>query len=63
VINNAGILRDRSFKSMSDKEWDIIMAVHVRGVYACTKAAWMLMQKQGFGRIVNVSSPAGTLPL
>lgn len=59
LINNAGILRDRTFKSMQEADWELIMAVHVRGVWACTKAAWVLMQDQGFGRIVNVSSPAG----
>jgi multifunctional beta-oxidation protein len=59
LINNAGILRDRAFKSMQDSDWELIMAVHVKGVWACTKAAWVLMQEQGFGRIVNVSSPAG----
>ena len=59
LINNAGILRDRSFRRMADQDWDLIMTVHVKGVWACTKAAWELMQQQGFGRIVNVASPAG----
>ena len=33
LINNAGILRDVSFKNMKDQDWDLIMAVHVRGAY------------------------------
>lgn len=46
VINNAGILRDKSFKSMSDKEWDAIVAVHITGSYAVAHAAWPHMRKQ-----------------
>lgn len=49
----------RSFKNMSDQEWDQIMAVHLKGSYACAKAAWPHFQKQGFGRIVNTASAAG----
>lgn len=37
LINNAGILRDISFKNMSDKDWDLIMAVHLRGSYKVCK--------------------------
>ncbi|WFD32698.1 hypothetical protein MSPP1_003748 [Malassezia sp. CBS 17886] len=59
LINNAGILRDKSFKSMSDKEWDAIVAVHITGSFACAHAAWPHMRKQKFGRIVNTSSAAG----
>ncbi|KAI0710015.1 multifunctional beta-oxidation protein [Earliella scabrosa] len=59
LINNAGILRDKGFKNMSDQEWDQIMAVHLKGSYSCSKAAWPYFQKQGFGRIVNTASAAG----
>jgi len=59
VINNAGILRDKSFKRMSDRDWKLIVAVHINGVYSVTKAAWAHMLTQKYGRIVNVSSPAG----
>ncbi|KAI0822455.1 multifunctional beta-oxidation protein [Trametes gibbosa] len=59
LINNAGILRDKGFKNMSDQEWDQIMLVHLKGSYSCTKAAWPIFQKQGFGRIVNTASAAG----
>ncbi|BGP42398.1 hypothetical protein JCM10450v2_006492 [Rhodotorula kratochvilovae] len=59
LINNAGILRDKSFKSMTDKEWDLVQEVHVKGAYACTKAAWPIMRKQKFGRIINTASAAG----
>jgi multifunctional beta-oxidation protein len=44
---------------MSDKEWDQITEVHLRGAFACTKAAWPIFRKQKWGRIINTSSPAG----
>jgi len=44
VINNAGILRDTSFSKMTDRDWDLIFTVHVRGAYSVTKAAWEVMQ-------------------
>lgn len=56
LINNAGILRDKSFASMSDKEWDQIHDVHVKGAYACSHAAWPIMRKQKYGRIIMVST-------
>ncbi|OSD06328.1 multifunctional beta-oxidation protein [Trametes coccinea BRFM310] len=59
LLNNAGILRDKGFKNMSDQEWDQIMLVHLKGSYSCAKAAWPYFQKQNFGRIVNTASAAG----
>lgn len=59
VINNAGILRDVSFSKMTDKDWDLIFMVHVRGAYSVTKAAWDVMRKQQFGRIIMTTSAAG----
>ncbi|KAF8625541.1 hypothetical protein AX15_005308 [Amanita polypyramis BW_CC] len=59
LINNAGILRDMGFKNMSDKEWDQITEVHLKGSFACTKAVWPIFRKQKFGRIINVGSAAG----
>jgi len=59
VINNAGILRDVSFSKMTDKDWDLIFAIHVRAAYTITKAAWDIMRKQNFGRIIMTTSAAG----
>ncbi|GAA5938562.1 uncharacterized protein JCM15063_005355 [Sporobolomyces koalae] len=59
LINNAGILRDKSFKSMTDKEWDIVQEVHVKAAYACSKAVWPIFRKQKYGRIINTASAAG----
>ena len=44
---------------MSDAEFDQVVEVHLKGAYACTKAAWPHFRKQKFGRIVNTSSAAG----
>ncbi len=61
-INNAGILRDKSFKNMTDDLWDIVVDVHLRGSYLVAKAAWDRMLEQGTGgRIVNTSSTSGLI--
>jgi multifunctional beta-oxidation protein len=59
IVNNAGILRDKSFANMDDKLWDLVVAVHLRGTYKVTKAAWPYMLKQKYGRIVNTTSTSG----
>ncbi|KAL8243563.1 hypothetical protein R6Q59_009821 [Mikania micrantha] len=59
LLNNAGILRDVSFKNMKDQDWDLIMTVHVKGAYKCARAAWPHFKKQKYGRIINTASAAG----
>jgi NAD(P)-dependent dehydrogenase (short-subunit alcohol dehydrogenase family)/putative sterol carrier protein len=59
VINNAGILRDTSFRKMNKDQWDMIRKIHLDGAYSVTKAAWNLMLDQGFGRIINTASSSG----
>lgn len=59
IVNNAGILRDRSFARISDDDWDIIHRIHLRSAFLIARAAWPHMKKQNFGRIINVSSAAG----
>jgi multifunctional beta-oxidation protein len=59
IVNNAGILRDKSFVAMTDQQWDDVQKVHVRGTYKVCKAAWPHMYKQKYGRIVNTSSSSG----
>ena len=59
LINNAGILRDRSFKNMTDDEWDAVYNVHLRGAFKVTHAAWKPMHDQNYGRIVMTASAAG----
>ncbi|KAL5363140.1 hypothetical protein BJX96DRAFT_186598 [Aspergillus floccosus] len=59
LINNAGILRDISFKNMKYIDWDLIIRVHVRGAYKCTRAAWPYFKKQRYGRVIQTSSSSG----
>ncbi|PGH06793.1 peroxisomal hydratase-dehydrogenase-epimerase [Helicocarpus griseus UAMH5409] len=59
LINNAGILRDVSFKNIKDTDWDLINKVHVYGSYKCARAAWPYFRKQKFGRVINTASSAG----
>ncbi|XP_076102717.1 peroxisomal multifunctional enzyme type 2-like [Mytilus galloprovincialis] len=59
VVNNAGILRDRSFARISDQDWDLIHRVHLRGSFQVTRAAWPHMKKNKYGRIIMVTSAAG----
>ncbi|WAQ99916.1 DHB4-like protein [Mya arenaria] len=59
VINNAGILRDKSFARVSDLDWDLIQKVHLRGSFSVSRAAWPHMKKNNFGRIIMTSSVAG----
>lgn len=66
VVNNAGITRDRMLFNMSDEEWDLVIAVHLRGHFLLTRNAatyWRAKAKDAgghiFGRIVNTASEAG----
>lgn len=62
LINNAGILRDRSFKNMTHDEWDSVIDVHLRGSYLTTHFAWQQMLAQGRGgRIIMTSSTSGLI--
>jgi NAD(P)-dependent dehydrogenase (short-subunit alcohol dehydrogenase family) len=59
LINNAGILRDKSMLKMDIKDWDLIIAVHLSGTFFCTKAALPYMRDAGYGRILSTASAAG----
>ncbi|MGH9036896.1 MAG: SDR family oxidoreductase [Acidimicrobiia bacterium] len=59
VINNAGILRDKSFSNMTDELWDPVLDVHLRGAMCVTRAAWPHLREQNYGRVVCTSSAAG----
>ena len=56
LVNNAGIIRDNLLFKMTVDEWDLVMAVHLRGAFLMTKAAQTHMIESGFGRIINLSS-------
>lgn len=59
LINNAGILRDKSFAKMEIADFDTVVDVHFLGSAYVTKAAWPVMQQQQYGRIVMTSSNSG----
>jgi NAD(P)-dependent dehydrogenase (short-subunit alcohol dehydrogenase family)/putative sterol carrier protein/acyl dehydratase len=59
VINNAGILRDKTLVKMDPENWDAIMDVHLKGAYNVTRPAFVKMRENGYGRIVLTTSAAG----
>ena len=59
VVNNAGILRDRSMKKMTPEDFDQVLKVHTYGSWNVVKAAWEHLLDSGSGRIVNTTSGAG----
>ncbi|EDO32836.1 predicted protein [Nematostella vectensis] len=59
VVNNAGILRDKSILRMSELDWDLVQRVHLKGSFLVTRAAWPHMKKQKFGRIIMTTSTSG----
>lgn len=59
VVNNAGILRDASFKKTTPDRLDPVIDVHLKGAFNVTRPAWSLMSEQGYGRIINTSSGSG----
>ena len=56
LVNNAGITRDNLIHKMTDEDWDLVAAVHLKGAFLCSRAAQREMVKRGWGRIVNLSS-------
>ena len=59
VVNNAGILRDKTFLKMEPQNWDAVIAVHLRGAYCVTRPAFDNMKANGYGRIIMTSSSSG----
>ncbi len=59
LINNAGILRDKSMMKMEEEDYKKVMAVHMDGTYFCTKAALPYLRENNYGRIIGTASGAG----
>ncbi|MEW6334617.1 MAG: SDR family NAD(P)-dependent oxidoreductase [Thermodesulfobacteriota bacterium] len=59
LINNAGILRDKSFLKMDPENWQAVLDVHLSGAYHVTRPAFARMREQGYGRIVMTTSASG----
>jgi len=59
LVTCAGILRDRMVFNMSEEEWDAVLAVHLKGTFACVRHACTHMREQRWGRIITFSSGSG----
>jgi len=59
LVNNAGVLRDKSFGKMEVSDWDLVLQVHLSGSAYCTRAAWPIMQRNGYGRVIFTTSNSG----
>jgi len=57
LVNNAGIRRDILFHKMSQDEWDMVIAVQLKGSFNCAQVAQRYMAAKGYGRIINFSAP------
>jgi NAD(P)-dependent dehydrogenase (short-subunit alcohol dehydrogenase family) len=60
LVNNAGILRDKTFRKMSLEDFEAVLRVHLMGTVFCTHAAWPVMTERGYGRIVVTTSGSAT---
>jgi 3-oxoacyl-[acyl-carrier protein] reductase len=61
LVNNAGVTRDNLAIRMSEKEWDMVLNINLKGTFLCSQAASKEMMKKRFGRIVNIASVSGIL--
>jgi len=59
LINNAGILRDKSILKMEPETWQAVLDVHLQGAYHVTQPAFAVMKEKGYGRIIMTTSAAG----
>ncbi len=59
LVNNAGILRDKTFHKMSMDDFRLVIDVHLIGSANCTKAVWEIMREQQYGRVIFTSSSSG----
>ena len=59
LINNAGVLRDRSFLKMEQEEWDTVINVNLNALFTTTQAVLPHMREAGYGRIISASSVNG----
>lgn len=59
LVNNAGVTHDHTLLNMTEEEWDQVIAIHLKGSFACGKFAALKMRGQKSGRIINITSSAG----
>lgn len=61
LVNNAGITKDTLIIRMSEKDWDDVLDINLKGAFLCTKAIVKVMMKQRSGKIINIASVAGVM--
>lgn len=61
LVNNAGIIRRGTIETVSEEDWDRVIAVNLKGTFLCARACVPIMKQQGYGKIVNISSIAGKM--
>jgi 3-oxoacyl-[acyl-carrier protein] reductase len=61
LVNNAGITKDMLMIKMTEKDWDDVLDINLKGAFFCTKAAARVMMKQRSGKIINIASVAGVM--
>ncbi len=61
LVNNAGVTRDGLLVRMKEEDWDIVIAVNLKGTFLCTRACSRVMMKQRSGRIINLTSVVGVM--
>ena len=61
LVNNAGIIRRGNVETVTEPEWDDVIRINLKGTFNCSKAAALMMIRQGHGRIINISSIAAKL--
>lgn len=59
LVNNAGILRDKTFAKLQVEDWHAVVDVHLNGTAYCSRAVWPIMREQRYGRIVMTTSTSG----
>lgn len=61
LVNNAGIIRRGTIETVTEEDWDRVIEVNLKGTFNCCKAVVEIMKRQGYGKIVNISSIAGKM--
>ena len=61
LVNNAGIIRRGNVETVTEQEWDDVIQINLKGTFNCSKAAALIMIRQGHGKMINISSIAAKL--
>ncbi len=61
LVNNAGIIRRGTIETVTEEDWDRVITVNLKGTFLCAKACVPIMKRQGYGKIINISSIAGKM--